>query len=119
MWAGQQCTSAIGDDGGRLWAGGKRPAGGHGECLRRSRGEAAGEKLGADPVNRSVVNVGTSVELPSVSSSQAETGKARRQPMARRWDGASVVVRGRESRPHGEGGQRARSAGAGTSGGRR
>ena len=33
--------------------------GGHGEGLRRTRGEAAGEKLGTSPVERSAVNVGT------------------------------------------------------------
>jgi hypothetical protein len=40
---------------------------------------------------------------------QARRGKARRRLMASGWDGAPVVVRGRESRPHGEGGQRVRS----------
>ena len=104
---------------GRLDVGGKRPARGHGEGLRRSRGEAAGEKLGADPVNRSVVNVGTPAGLSSVLSRQDEAGKARRQPTARRGDGAPVVVRGRENRPHGEGGQRVRSPWAGTPGGHR
>lgn len=43
-----------------LWlACGGRP-GGHGEGLRRSRGEAAGEELGAYPVEWLMVNVGTS-----------------------------------------------------------
>jgi hypothetical protein len=46
-------------------------SGGHGECLRRSRGEAAGEQLGADPVERSMVNVGTTVGSPSCPVSQA------------------------------------------------
>jgi len=30
-------------------------------------------------------------------------GNARRLPMLPEWGGGSVVVRGRESRPHGEG----------------
>ena len=33
--------------------------GGHGECLRRSRDEAAGAKPGTSPVDRNTVNVGT------------------------------------------------------------
>lgn len=79
----------------------------------------AGEKLGADPVEWSMVNVGTSVESPSRLVGQTGRGKARRLLMARRWGGALVVVRGRESRSHGEGEQRDRSQSAGTSGGRR
>ena len=39
--------------------------GGHGECLRRSRGQACREKLGTDPVDRSVVNVGTIFGSPT------------------------------------------------------
>ncbi len=79
----------------------------------------AGEKLDADPVERSVVNVGTVVGPPTWRSMLAVSGKARCLLMARRWDGGSVVVRGRESRPHGEGTQRVRKAGTGTPGGRR
>ena len=45
-------------------------------------------------------------------------GKERRPPMASWRGGAPVVVRGRESRPHGEGGQQVRSAGIGMPGGR-
>jgi hypothetical protein len=32
---------------------------GHGESLRRTRGEAVGEKLGTAPVNRHTLNMGT------------------------------------------------------------
>ena len=46
---------------------------------------------------------------PFLPPSQGGGGQARRQLMARRWGGVLVVVRGRESRPHGEGGQRVRS----------
>jgi hypothetical protein len=95
------------------------PTGGHGECLRRNHGEVAGEELGTDPVERLMVNVGTATEPPTLSASQAASGKACRLLMARWRGGGSVVVRGRESRPHGEGTQRVRSAGAGTPRGRR
>ena len=74
--------------------------GGHEEGLRRTRGEAAGEKLGAAPVDRSAMNVGTILGLPAVG------GQARCRLLAPGWGGAFVVVRGRESRPHGEGRQR-------------
>jgi len=93
--------------------------GGHGEGLRRNRGEAAGEELGTDPVERLMVNVGTATGSPSLRASQAGSGKACRRLMARWRDGGSVVVRGRESRLHGEGTQRVRRLGTGMPGGRR
>jgi hypothetical protein len=102
------------DSGGRSY---RRP-GGHDEGLRRSRGEAAGEELGTTPVNRSAVNVGTTSGPPSPPVSQAGGGQARRRLSAPRWGGVPVVVRGRESRLQGEGGQRVRGCGTGTSGGR-
>ena len=74
--------------------------GGHEEGLRRTCGEAAGEKLGAASVDRSAMNVGTIPGLPAVR------GQARCRLLAPGWGGAFVVVRGRESRPHGEGRQR-------------
>jgi len=78
----------------------------------------AGEKLGADPVERHMVNVGTVVGPPTWRL-VVVSGKARRLLMARRRGGGSVVVRGRESRSHGEGTQRVRKEGTGTPGGRR
>ena len=93
--------------------------GGHGECLRRSRVEAAGEELGTDPVDRLIVNVGTVVRSPYLLASQAGGGKACRQLMAWQRGGGSVVVRDRESRLHGEGTQRVRRLGYGMPGGRR
>jgi hypothetical protein len=66
-----------------------------------------------------VVNVGTAWALPSPPTGQVGGGKDRRRLMLPRWDGASVVVRGRESRLHGEGRQRVRSLGTGRPGGRR
>ena len=52
------------------------------------------------------VNVGTISVIPSPVNSQFAGGKVRRQLMLSRWDGGPVVVRGRESRLHGEGVQR-------------
>lgn len=86
------------------------------ESLRRSRGRAAGEKLGTVPVNRFVVNVGTVRHSPFLPQG---SGQARRRSMGVGWGGDPVVVRGRESRSHGEGGQRVRSCGTGMAGGRR
>src|SRR5262249_42009730 len=91
-------------------------SGGHGEGLGRSRGEAAGEELDAYPVERRMVNVGTVAEPPNLPANRTGNGKARCQLTARRRGGALVVVRGRESRPHGEGGQRVRGNGTGMSG---
>ena len=93
--------------------------GGHGECLRRSRGEAAGEELGTYPVDRLMVNVGTVARSPFLPVSQTGSGKACRLLMVWWRGGGSVVVRGRESRPHGEGTQRVCRDGTGMPGGRR
>ena len=92
---------------------------GHGESLRRIRGEAAGEKLGADPVNRHTLNMGTISALPTPPLIQSGDGQARCRLLVPRWGGGSVVVRGWESQPHGEGTQRDRRAGTGMPGGRR
>ena len=53
--------------------------------------------------------MGTIPAVPSPASNQLVGGKARRRLMPPGWDGGPVVVRGRESRPHGEGVQRDRS----------
>lgn len=66
-----------------------------------------------------VGNVGTAPGPPSPPASQAGYGQARRRLTAPGWGGAPVVVGGRESRPHGEGGERVRSKGTGMPGGRR
>jgi hypothetical protein len=68
------------------------------DCIRR------GEHL------RSAVNVGTTPGLPSPPASQVGGGQVRRRLSAPGWGGVLVVVRGRESRPHGEGGQRESAA---------
>jgi hypothetical protein len=92
---------------------------GHGEGLRRIRGEAAGEKLGATPVNRHTLNMGTISASPSPLLIQSGGGQVRCRLLVPRWDGGSVLVRGWESQPHGEGTQQDRGADAGMPGGRR
>ena len=84
-------------------------SGGHEESLRRTRGEVAGEELGTNPVDRLMVNVGTTLGLPFPPHGQCGGGQARCRLMAPGWGGVLVVVRGRESRLHGEGAQRVSS----------
>lgn len=92
--------------------------GGHGEGLRRSRGEAAGAELGISLVDRDMVNVGTvRVRPPTCRPGWWWAGPPSTYGHGR--GGAGVVVRGRESRPHGEGRQQVRSLGAARPGGRR
>ena len=90
-----------------------------GECLRRTRSEAAGAKLDADPIDRCMVNVGTVSGSPSPPPIQGGGGQAHRRLMGPGRGGGSVVVRGRESRSHGEGTQRVSSNGNAMPGGRR
>jgi hypothetical protein len=61
-----------------------------------------------------VVNVGTVSTVPSPACGLG--GKARRRLMLSRWGGGPVLVRGRESRSHGEGVQWDRSKRASTGG---
>jgi hypothetical protein len=82
-------------------------------------GEAAAAKLGADPANRCMVNVGTVVVSPSPASCLLVGGQVHRRLLTRRRGGGSVVVRAQESCVHGEGTQRVRGAVAGMPGGRR
>jgi hypothetical protein len=96
-----------------------RWSGGHEEGLRRTRGEAAGEQLGTTSADWCMVNAGTLSGSPFPLASQAGGGQARCRLLALGGDGAAVVVRGRESRPHGEGRQQVRSVGTGRPGGRR
>ncbi len=71
-----------------------------------------GHSWAPPPVHRFGVNVGTTPMAPFPTSSQSVGGKARCPLIPLGWDGEAVVVRGRESRPHGEGPQRARSINA-------
>jgi hypothetical protein len=82
-------------------------------------GEAAAAKLGVDPVDRYMVNVGTVPVLPFPASSQLVGGQVHRRLMMPGRGGGFVVVRARESRVHGEGTQQVRRAVAGMSEGRR
>ena len=77
-----------------------------------------GQSWAPTPSNGSRVNVGTISAVPSPVSSLLVGGKTRRQLMLPGWGGGPVVVRGRESRSHGEGVQRVRGINA-ERGGRR
>jgi hypothetical protein len=68
-----------------------------------------GHSWAPTPSSGSVVNVGTIPAVPSPSSSVLDGGKVRRRLMLPGWDGGPVIVRGRESRLHGEGVQQVRS----------
>ncbi len=61
------------------------------------------------PLSGSRVNVGTISVAPSPTNILLVGGKARCRSKPSRWGGGPVVVRGRESRLHGEGVQRNRS----------
>ena len=65
-----------------------------------------GHSWAPTPSNGSTVNVGTIAAVPSPVSILLAGGKARRRLMLPWWGGGPVVVRGRESRSHGEGVQR-------------
>lgn len=88
------------------------------QCCGFGGGEAVAAKLGADPVDRDIVNVGTLPGLPSLPSIGLGGGQAHRQLTTPAGGGGSVVVRARESRVHGEGTQRVRSDRDRMSGGR-
>ena len=85
-----------------------------GGMLRVPAGWAVGVKPAADPVKRIMVNVGSA---PCAPGCWWQLGKARCRPTGAGRGGVRVLVRGRESRPHGEGGQQDRSI-RGRSGGR-
>jgi len=68
-----------------------------------------GHSWAPTPSKGSGVNVGTIPVAPSPAGSLPVGGKARRRLMPPGWGGGPVVVRGRESRLHGEGVQRVRS----------
>lgn len=79
--------------------------GGREESLRRTRGDAAGAELDTDPADRHTVNMGTLLRLPYPVRIPRSGGQGHRRPMCAAGGGAAVVVRGRESRLHGEGWQ--------------
>src|SRR5512132_2083019 len=77
-----------------------------GEMLRVLAGGAVGVQPAADPVKRIMVNVGSAPRAPG---RWWRPGTARCRSMGAGRGGVRVVVRGRESRPHGQGGQQDRS----------
>jgi hypothetical protein len=74
--------------------------------LRSPVGCAVAVEPVADPVKRNKVNVGSAPRAPGC---WWQPGEVRCLLMGAGRDGVRVVVRGRESRPHGEGGQQDRS----------
>jgi hypothetical protein len=94
-------------------------SGGHEEGLRRTRGEAAGAELGTDPVDRDMVNVGSTRIGSRLLDCRFSSGQARRPPVWFGCDGAVVVLGAGESPAHGEGRQRGRGGIADRAGGRR
>src|SRR5579884_3410264 len=116
IWAGMAVRRDPLQPGGPASA---RGAGGHGEVLRGSRGQACRGKAGRRSRQSVCGERGNRPRVAYPPASQAGGGKARRLLLTRGRDGGSVVVRVRESRPHGEGTQRVRKEGTGMPGGRR
>ena len=79
------------------------------QCCGFGGGEAVAAELGAGPVNRDTVNVGTISGSPFPASIGLVGGQAHRRLTAPGWGGGPVVVRAPESGVHGEGAQRVRS----------
>jgi hypothetical protein len=108
-WAAARTSASVG---GTLWLGDVADR----EATVNACGVAVamlqGHSWAPTPSKGSRVNVGTIPVAPSPASSQLVGGKARRRPMPSGWGGGPVVVRGRESRSHGEGVQRVRSINA-------
>jgi len=93
--------------------------GGHGEGLRRNRGDAVGVKADASLIERFQVNVGTAHGRPPRRASGPAGGQVRCRSMAVGRGGGPVVVRARERRAHGEGDQQVSREDTGMPGGRR
>jgi transposase len=81
-----------------------------GRCCRDIAGRLTRQPGGGERGNRH--------ESPSCPAIQVGSGQVRRRLTTRARGGGSVVVRGRESRPHGKGTQQVRSLGVGRPGGR-
>ncbi len=93
--------------------------GGHGESLRRNRGDAAGAKLGTKLIDRFAVNTGTIPHHSRCSDAIRAGGIDASSVEGAGWGGGPVVLRGRESRSPGEGGQQVGSDRVGMPGVRR
>jgi hypothetical protein len=77
-----------------------------GGMLRVPAGWAVGVAPASDPVKRIMVNVGSALRAPGC---WWQPGKARCRLVRAGRGGVRVVVRGRESRSHGKGGQQDRN----------
>jgi hypothetical protein len=104
-WVVDSNDAAL-SDGGSLHARLFTPGVVAGGILRVPVGWAVGAKPTADPVKRIMANVGSA---PCAAGCWWQPGKARCRLAGAGRGGVRVVVRGRESRPHGEGGQQDRS----------
>ena len=116
IWAGVQRVTADGCAV-NSEAGEFRRWGGHGEGLRRNRGDAAGTKLGISLVDRHIVNVGTIRGRPSGRVASPVGGRLVVGVRAAGWGAGPVVVRAEESSVLGEGGQQVSGEDAGMPGG--
>lgn len=74
-WAGMQRTTARKQRAGDSGEGVEALLGGHGESLRRTCGDAAGEQLGTAPVDRDMVNMGTVPSRPLHRLARLVTGR--------------------------------------------
>src|SRR4051794_25532095 len=83
--------------------------GGHGEVLRRSRGDAAGVEVGTSLLDRFGRERGNHPRSPQPASSQLTGGQARCRLRSVGWGGGLVVVRAEENSVHGKGGQQVSS----------
>jgi hypothetical protein len=92
--------------------------GGHTESLRRRCGDAAGAKLDAKLINRFTANTGTIPHRSRCPRPTAVGGIDASSIEGAGWGGGPVVVRARERRVHGEGGQQVGSGSTGMPGGR-
>jgi hypothetical protein len=90
--------------------------GGHGEGLRRSRGDAAGAELGAGLIDRFRVNTGTVPRRSRRWGSTRNGGIDASSVEGAGWGGGPVVVGVGERPAHGEGGQQVRSGNTGMPG---
>jgi hypothetical protein len=107
--SGPEATrTRLPDHGGGVLPGGSAGLrGGRGDVLRGSHGDVAGVESGASSVERSSSEPGNRPWSARGSRGQRGTaGWAHRRPADLGWGGVVAVVRGRESRSHGEGRQR-------------
>ena len=92
--------------------------GGHVEGLRLRCGDTAGAKLGAKLIDRFTVNTGTIPHRSRGLGSTRVGGIDASFVEGAGWGGGPVVVRARERRAHGEGGQQVSREVSGMPGGR-